>query len=523
MYLDEHVYFGLLGLAATALVLAAARIRYFHARIQAIQDAEIKADRLVKDAQREASSLVRNIQVEIDNRRAETNQVLQELRATTHVTCRDMCKEAEVEAEQMRAAARQDLDALLLAAEFEAANRKQMAETSVSNLHADLQALREDYRAKKQRYDELVRTVAAFDDEVELAELGFYKPHFDFDTSESFKEAIREVKSLQKEMVSDKLAIVCHTTWYVDDNRRKGETLTNRAIRLTARAFNNECDSAVAKVRWNNITRLELRIRKAFESINRANASNNIEIASEYLDLKLKELRLTHEYREKRHEEREHKAELRRQEREEEKLRKDAADAAREAAKIGKLLEKAHREAINATEARMQSLRREIEQLTEDLAGARSRNERALSMAEQTRSGYVYVVSNVGAFGRQVHKIGMTRRLDPMDRVRELSAASVPFAYDTHAMVYSENAPQMEAALHQTFADRRVNKVNNRKEFFHVSLEEVKNEVLRLFPDADFIEGVEARDFRETKSLEDRLASAQSKNDALHRFSETLD
>ena len=124
--------------------------------------------------------------------------------------------------------------------------------------------------------------------------------------------------------------------------------------------------------------------------------------------------------------------------------------------------------------------------------------ERARAMAEMTRSGYVYIISNVGSFGEDVVKIGLTRRLDPDDRVRELGDASVPFSFDTHAMIYSDAAPALEFALHKEFADRRINMSNFRKEFFRVSLDEVEEAVARLAPDASFFKDREAQEWHET-------------------------
>lgn len=119
-------------------------------------------------------------------------------------------------------------------------------------------------------------------------------------------------------------------------------------------------------------------------------------------------------------------------------------------------------------------------------------------MAQITQSGYVYIISNVGAFGEDVVKIGLTRRLDPDDRVKELGDASVPFAFDTHAIIYSEEAPSLEAALHKEFHDRRVNTSNLRKEFFRVTLNEVQSAVERLAPDANFFRDIEAQEWNET-------------------------
>ncbi|WP_261329883.1 GIY-YIG nuclease family protein [Rhizobium leguminosarum] len=138
--------------------------------------------------------------------------------------------------------------------------------------------------------------------------------------------------------------------------------------------------------------------------------------------------------------------------------------------------------------------------LERDLAEAHAKVERAQAMAEKTRSGYVYIISNVGSFGGDVVKIGLTRRLDPADRIRELGDASVPFVFDTHAIIYSDNAPTLERALHTEFEPVRVNAQNYRKEFFKATLDQVEEAVKRLAPDAPFFKDVEAQDYRETLS-----------------------
>ena len=139
-----------------------------------------------------------------------------------------------------------------------------------------------------------------------------------------------------------------------------------------------------------------------------------------------------------------------------------------------------------------------VAELEAALAAAHAASERARAMAEMTRSGYVYIISNIGSFGEDVVKIGLTRRLDPDDRVRELGDASVPFGFDTHAMIYSDEAPTLEHALHAEFADRRINVANLRKEFFRVSLGEVEEAVTRLAPEAGFFKDREAQEWHET-------------------------
>ena len=283
--------------------------------------------------------------------------------------------------------------------------------------------------------------------------------------------------------------------------------MMNRGIRLTARAFNNECEAAVSNVSWNNVQRMEQRIGKAFDAINKLNESQAIEISPKYRDLKLKELRLTHEYRNKRQEEKEEQAEIRRRMREEAKLQQESEKALSEEKKYERLLEKAKQEAIGANAAKLESLRAKIDQLNEDLKSAHEKSARAKSMAEQTQSGHIYIVSNIGSFGENVYKIGMTRRLDPMDRVKELGDASVPFVFDIHAMIYTEDAPTVENVMHKSFDSRRVNLVNNRKEFFNVTLGDIRGELLKSFPEAEFVEVGEAKEYRETLALREQLAN----------------
>ena len=375
------------------------------------------------------------------------------------------------------------------------------AKKEKENISNEIESLRANYKEKKVVHDRLLRQVAIYEDSIELAELGFYSPQFGFDTSEKFKETIKRIKQKQKDMIAAKTAITCMTEWTVEGSKSKGRTMTNRGIRMTARAFNNECDSAITSVRWNNAERMIQRIEKAFNSINKLNESNKIFISTGYLDLKLQELRLTHEYKEKKQEEKEEKAELRRQQQEETKLQKELEKAIKEEDKYNRLLEKAKEEAQKATGEKLERLNLKILDLNKELEEAHEKSERAKSMAERTRIGHVYIISNIGSFGEGIVKIGMTRRLDPFDRVKELGDASVPFILDVHAMIYSEEAPSLESSLHKKFSDRRINMVNNRKEFFRISLDEIEQELSAISPDTELVRKPEAREYKETQAI----------------------
>ena len=384
------------------------------------------------------------------------------------------------------------------------------SKTEKTKLEKEIETLRISYKEKKGIYDKLLYQVALYDEEIELIELGFYKPHFDFDTSEKFKEEIIKCKDKQKAMVKNKKAVYCTQQWTVDGNKAKGTTMTNRNIRLTSRAFNNECDALVSNVRWNNIVRYEERLKKSKEAIDKMNASNKIFVSSEYMNLKIEELLLTHEYRDKKQREKDEQAEIRRQMREEAKLQQEIETAEKEEQKYQNLFDKAKIEAEKATGDKLEQLNAKMAMLEQELKEAKEKNERAKSMAQQTKAGHVYIISNIGTFGEKVYKIGMTRRLDPMDRVKELGDASVPFIFDVHAMIYSEDAPSLENSLHKKFDEMRLNLVNSRKEFFNVSLDEIEEEVLKQFPEAEFVITAEAREYKESEYIRNKRNEKKS-------------
>jgi hypothetical protein len=149
----------------------------------------------------------------------------------------------------------------------------------------------------------------------------------------------------------------------------------------------------------------------------------------------------------------------------------------------------------------MEGLSTKIRELELLLQAAQEQKEKAISMAQLTKSGHVYIISNIGSFGEDVYKIGMTRRLEPMDRVRELGDASVPFGFDVHALVYSDNAPELENALHKKFADNRLNLINNRREFFHVNIDQIEKMLLNMGHSLTLTKLAEAREYRETVSI----------------------
>lgn len=366
-------------------------------------------------------------------------------------------------------------------------------QSSVEEAQNETDMVQKQYVEKRSILKKLEKQVAIYDERISFAELGVYEPHFDYDDSEIYKQKIKEVRESQKMMVKSKQATISPSDVTLNDSYSKGQTMINRQIRLTMRAFNNECEAAIANTRWNNVIAMEKRILNAAKQINKANTSMRLEIHEDYVALKLDELHLRHEYKERLKIEKDERMELARAEREEKKFLAEAEAAEREELKYTELLNKAR------SQAGVDKNR--IAELEAELAAAQAKVKRARTMAQLTRCGFVYIISNIGSFGGDVVKIGLTRRLDPYDRVRELGDASVPFRFDTHAIIYSEEAPALEAALHQEFSERRVNASNLRKEFFRVTLDEVEVAVRKLAPDANFFKDREAQEWHETLAL----------------------
>lgn len=393
-------------------------------------------------------------------------------------------------------------------------NEIELKSKAFAVLKVNATELNDKYINAKSIFKELENDISLYRNDLEFVELGIYEPIFDLETSEKYKEKITEIVSRQKQLIKGGDACVCNTEWTVGNSRKQGEIMTRRYINLTLRAFNGECDSLISKVRWNNVKRFEERIKKAFYAINKLGKSNNTFITDNYLKLKLDELHLVYELAHKKYQEKEEARAIREEQREEERAQREfekaRKDAEIEEKRFQKALELAKKDLGLVSGEKLEKLNSQIAQLEQNLKDAHEAKERAISRAQETKSGHVYIISNLGSFGENVYKIGMTRRLEPMDRVKELGDASVPFTFDLHAMIFSENAPELENLLHKEFDDRRINKVNYRKEYFRVSLDEIEKVIIEKYEnEVDFIKVIEAQQFRETKSIIKQLLQAK--------------
>lgn len=311
-------------------------------------------------------------------------------------------------------------------------------------------------------------------------------------------QALAAARDHSRRMVEQGLAAACD---YAEENRR------TTAIRFVVDAFNGRVDAILSRAKHDNYGTLEQEIRDAFSLVNlNGKAFRDARVEPMYLDARIAELKWATVAQELRLKEREEQRALKERIREEEKARREyekaMQDAQREEELIKQAMEKAQAEVQRASAEDRAKFEAQIALLNQQLTEAEAKNQRALSMAQQTKAGHVYIISNLGAFGEDVFKIGLTRRLEPLDRIKELGDASVPFEFDVHALIRSEDAPALENLLHHEFDDLRLNKVNFRKEFFRVPLNRIRELVQTKGLEASFTMLAEAREFRETQAIE---------------------
>lgn len=378
----------------------------------------------------------------------------------------------------------------------------------LSSLESELNKKKQEIEAKSKELDKISKDIITFSDEVLVQEYGLYQPRYNFMSSDVYKERLTTIRNQQKQMIKQDIAASGNTDWTVNNNKSKGRKMVNDMKKLLLRAFNSECDETIGKVKYNNIETSVRKIVKSAEQIQKLGTIMSVYINQSYIDLKIEELYLAFEYQQKKQQEKEEQRELRAQQREEAKLKKEIEEKRK---KIKK--EQTHYQ---------QALKNLLSQIkehgeTEDLIAKKAELETELSNIDKSikdidyreanqKAGYVYVISNVGSFGENIYKIGMTRRLEPQDRVDELGDASVPFKFDVHAMIFSDNAPALEAALHRAFEDRKLNMVNTRREFFYVTLDEIKQVVKENFDKTvEFIDFPDAEQYRTSLKMREQL------------------
>ncbi|HOY80160.1 MAG TPA: DUF4041 domain-containing protein [Hyphomonadaceae bacterium] len=329
-----------------------------------------------------------------------------------------------------------------------------------------LEAENSALRARLESFGNDPANVVVLDDERILQEVGIYRYHHPLENAIAYRERLDDMSSRIAEMVKVGAAIEISNMFTFDGSLAKGRAMTSDLAKLMLRAYNAEAENVVRTLRAGNTVTAIKRLDAARTAIAKLGKMMEMRIGDEFHALRIEEIELTADYLMKKEEEKEAARAERERLREERKVELELAAARerleKERSHILTVLEK-----VRANGSSDPDLERKLA----DIDSAIALND---YRAANIRAGYVYVISNRGAFGNHVVKIGLTRRLEPQDRIDELGDASVPFRFDVHAIFFSEDAVSLENELHQSFAARRVNRVNNRKEFFFASPADVR-------------------------------------------------
>jgi hypothetical protein len=364
----------------------------------------------------------------------------------------------------------------------------------VAALAAEADRRRADLTGLDQRLGELRNAIAATEEEIELHDVGIYRYRHRLDDSIAYKSAVTALRDTIRDAARRGAAVTGNTNWTVDGSIVKGRKMVNEVSKLMLRAYNADADHAVRTMRAYKLDTALTRLDTTRNTIARLGTTMNIRVSDQYHRLRRQELELTADYLSKVEEEKERQRQLREDQREQQRA---DAEYVREQERLERDRQR-YSEALAQLEARGKTqnaieVRSQLTSIAAALAGLAQRR-------ANLRLDHVYVISNIGAFGKRMVEIGMTRRLDPMDRVRELGDASVPFRFDVHAIIFSDDAVALEAALHRHFAAQRVNHVNARREFFYVTPAEVRDAIVGLDSQnlLEFREEVDAPEWRQS-------------------------
>lgn len=367
-------------------------------------------------------------------------------------------------------------------------------------LENKINTLENEVITKEQYLNEVKIQIESMENKVKeiefLEEIGMNECPYEYENSEIFQEKLNEVKEQQKEMISENKALIFGTTWTIGKSEAKGKQFMKNLVKMALNSLNAQCDNIIMGLKYSTIGTAKNKMEKIYNFINRTIKVINAEITSEYFELKIKELELKCGYLTKKEEEKEELKRqmeiLREQERVEKELEEAKKNIEKEETHYNKELAKLEKR-LSKEKGNNEELLNQIAKLQEELNKLAEQKENVKYRTTHNKAGYVYIISNPSLDG--MLKIGVTRRIDPQIRVNELSNASLPFEFGVHSFIFSENAFELEHTLHMTFDNKRINKVNKHKEFFSATLDEVKQEVLKYNPTAQFMDEVVIEDY----------------------------
>lgn len=373
--------------------------------------------------------------------------------------------------------------------------------TSTGGLEvAELQRLRDQLAAQvtgqQALLDSLRAEIVNTREEQVLQEIGIYEYRHPLSDAVAYRDRLKHLQGEIKEMARrDGGAIESQAPWVVNDSVTDGRKMLREYSTLMLRAYNAEADNLVRSLKPHKRDNALIRLDKVAAAVDRLGKTMKLRVARGYHQLRRYELELTADYLElvarQKDAERAERDKLREERRVQDEL-------ARERAK----LVKQHRERSDQLAAIRDagiSDSADTDELEEELASLEQSIGTIDYQASHTRAGCVYVISNIGAFGEGVVQIGLTRRFDPNERIRELGNTAVPFRYDIHALFFAHDAVGIEEEMHRRLADKRVNKVNQRREFFYATPAEVREHLESLTGElVDFTELAEAVEYRQS-------------------------
>ena len=378
-----------------------------------------------------------------------------------------------------------------------------MMDWEVMMIMNENEGLKEKNEKLKWELDMTKKSLRRYQDEedyIDIKDMSQYE--YDYKDSKEFNEQLTKIRKKQRIMVKNKEAVVCDTEWEINGSISQGRKLTKDICKLTLDSFDDFCDNLIIKLRYSGIQTVKEKILKKYQKINKLLISFNSEISGKYVDLKFEEANLKCKWLMKKEEEKE---EIRRREQEikeqlklEEEINKAKEKIQYEQTQFNTEIARLQEQLANE-QGNKKTIMNQLKKLQDKLAKLEEKKKDVLNRQINRKAGWVYVISNPSL--NNMVKIGVTRRLSPMDRVNELGSASVPFKFGVHSIIFSEDAFKLEHDLHMAFDNYRVNKVNKQKEFFAVTLDMVKEEVLKHNPTATFIDNVVVDEYELSREM----------------------
>jgi hypothetical protein len=358
----------------------------------------------------------------------------------------------------------------------------------------------------------LEQDVQALTPSVEMSKSGLYPPTFGYLDSEGLRESVRAKRADQLDLIKKDAAVTKYGTFELFGSKKDGAALIADYKKVFLRTFNAEFEHIRKRMRVGNVEASTDKLWMVHDQLESLGEAVNVTISGEYYGAKSYEMELWGiellERKEAQEKRKEQQKLLREQKKE---FKKDDEELEVEIEISTAMLNKAKKRALELVGMTAEDVAQELSSLEQEIAEHEARIEESMSEAQKTKAGYIYVISNVGSFGEGILKVGMTRRLEPMDRVVELGDASVPYRFDVHTIAFVENAPEVERTLHQKFAEHRVNKENERKEFFRISIDDVRHAMESLDIASEWYYDVEAREYNESKLMRSAKLAADER------------